>query len=189
MVEIQIKHKSRGISVDKFKAVETNIKNAFGEIKEEFSDHLKAINENTNEIQLNYEYLCEIENKVDKLTEKIDELSMFFKHMNPHFLAEKDSKMDNLELTEREREVFFALYSIEEEQGFASFEDISSRLNMPESFVQAYVSNLFEKGVPIIKNISGNSVTLTLEDGFKTRQRQENIVGISQLVSEKVMIR
>lgn len=187
MVEIRFKCKDRGVSVDKFKAVEAKIKKSFCAIKEEFSDHLKAINENTNEIQLNYEYLCEIENKVDKLAEKIEELTMFFKHMaGPQFSADRPS--DKIDLTEREREVFFALYSIAEEQGFASYSDISRRLGMPESFVKSYISNLFDKGIPVIKHFDGNKVTLTLEPEFRELQRRENIVGVSELVSEKVIL-
>ena len=38
-------------------------------IKEEFDEHLGSINENTNEIQANYEYLCNTDSKIDKLNE------------------------------------------------------------------------------------------------------------------------
>ena len=46
------------------------LKGVFSDVKEELEDHLTAINENTNEISANYEYLCEIDSKMDKLNER-----------------------------------------------------------------------------------------------------------------------
>ena len=39
-------------------------------IKEEMEDHLLAINENTNEISSQYEYICELENKVEEVKKR-----------------------------------------------------------------------------------------------------------------------
>ena len=44
----------------------------FVKIKQEFLEHLDSINQNTNEIQANYEYLKEFETKLEKLRERID---------------------------------------------------------------------------------------------------------------------
>jgi len=53
-----------------------NVKSAFKTIREEFEDHLDAINENTNEIQANYEHMCELESKVEKVNARLDEIQL-----------------------------------------------------------------------------------------------------------------
>ena len=50
--------------------VDKELKGAFLKIKKEFEEHLQAINENTNEIQSNYECLCEIEAKIDSAVDR-----------------------------------------------------------------------------------------------------------------------
>ncbi len=109
---------------------------------------------------------------------------MFIRHLNPHF--SDSSQSYNLgDINEKEREIFLALYAIEEEQGFVSYGDIARRMGIPESLVQAYITNLFEKGVPIIKRYLNGKATLTLEPSFKEIQRRQNIIGINEMISEK----
>ena len=61
---------------------EDKLKATFTKIKEEFEDHLDSINENTNEIHSNYEYLCELDSKIEKLNEKLEEIMMFMQHLS-----------------------------------------------------------------------------------------------------------
>lgn len=49
---------------------------SFSKIKEELEDHLLAINENTNEIASNYEYICMLESKIERLTQRVDVLQL-----------------------------------------------------------------------------------------------------------------
>ena len=51
-------------------------------IKRQFEEHLQAINENTNEIQSNYEYLSEMESKINKMAERIDQIQLFLQSNN-----------------------------------------------------------------------------------------------------------
>ena len=62
-------------------SVNAGLKDAFGKIKEEFEEHLQAINENADEIQLSYEYITQMETKVDKLTAKMEELQLMMRQM------------------------------------------------------------------------------------------------------------
>ncbi len=57
--------------------IEKNLKSSFSRIKSEFDEHREAINQNTNEIQHNYEFLCKLDSKIERLNERIDELTMF----------------------------------------------------------------------------------------------------------------
>ena len=50
---------------------------SFSKIKEELDVHLDSINENTNEINANFEHILKVEQKVDKLSEKFEEIHKF----------------------------------------------------------------------------------------------------------------
>lgn len=167
--------------------IQKQLKSAFSKVKEEFGDHLDAINENTNEIQANYEYLCEIDSKIDKLAERIEEISMLIQEKNTSML-DHNRTYSVLPLTSREQEVFLALYTLEEEKGAVSYLDIGRRLALTEALVCSYITNLIEKGVPIIKKYMNNSVYLNIDKTFKHIQAKENLLGINEAISEKVVL-
>ena len=75
--------------------LDKGIKTAFTQIYDEFEDHLHAINENTSEVQENYTYLCEMDNKIAKLNERIDEIH--------HMLAKLTGKKEIGRASCRER--------------------------------------------------------------------------------------
>ncbi len=147
----------------------------FTKIRHEFEEHLQAINENTNEIAANYEYISELEKKIDRLSERIDYLQM-------HFESDKLAKMDNFEvrkLNRREQEVFLVIYTLEEENGSVTYEDIARRLDLSEQLAGNYVTSLIEKGVPIIKRYLNSRPYLSLDPAFKTLQIKENVLQVS----------
>ncbi len=57
------------------------LKDAFGKVKEEFEEHLQAINENADEIQMAYESMSHLETKMDKLSGRVDELQLMMRQM------------------------------------------------------------------------------------------------------------
>ena len=61
----------------KFLRLNRTLKSEFSNIKNEMDEHLLAINENTNEISANYEYIHEIESKLDRICERLDKMQMF----------------------------------------------------------------------------------------------------------------
>lgn len=183
-----MKGKYLGVREDnatRFALIEKNIKLSFGKIKEEVSDHLDSINQNTNEIQSNYEYLCEIDSKIDKLSERIDELTMFFKQQQG--IVEEEHTFEVSPLTKKEKEVFLAMYTLEEDKGTVTYSDISRRIAVPTELVQAYVTNLIHKGVPIVKRYISNIAYLKLDDNFKVVQAKKNILGLDESVSENMI--
>ncbi len=155
------------------------------EIKEEFSDHLETINDNTNEIQANYEYLCDIESKIQKSNERMDELTMLMRQRDN--IESEIPIYDVAPLTKKEKEVFFALYTVEEEKGSATYHDIAKKVMMPVSLVQAYITNLIEKGIPVMKRYVNNAANLNLDSHFRALQTKENIVGISEMITENMV--
>jgi len=162
-----------------FSRLQKTLKNAFLKIKDEFDDHRETINQNTNEIQANYEYLCRIDSKIDKLNERIDEITLFLK-------PETERKRYNVSpLTRREKEVFLAVYASDEAVGYV---DIAKRTALTENLVICYISNLVTKGIPILKKYTNDSVKLSIDNEFKEYQMKENIIGIDEDLSQNIVM-
>jgi len=165
-------------------AVKEKLTRSFEQIEEQFEDHLEAINENTNEIQSNFEYICELDRKIDKLGEKIDQLAMLMRRQ-----AGEDSGAKKFEirpLTKKEKEVFYALYVLTEGRKFTTYREISKRVCYSESLVSSYITSLIEKGVPVIKKYANRTAYLSLGTEFREVQAKENIAGVNTLLTNWV---
>jgi hypothetical protein len=148
---------------------------ALQSVKGQFEEHLDAINENTNEIQSNFEYLCMLDKKIDKLTEKMEEFTMLLK--KEQGIVDKEFKF--LPLTKKEKDVFFALYVLCQEKEFVCYKDLSRHLCESEGLVSSYITNLVEKGIPIHKKYAGKVALLSLDQEFRQQQAKKNIVGLN----------
>ncbi len=142
-------------------------------IKEELDDHREAINENTNEIQANYELVAELSKKVDRLSQRLDELYLLVRGNK-----DNSSKFMIAPLTEKEKEAFQALYVLSEDSS-VTYRQLSRRLIVTENLVASYMTNLIEKGVPVIKKYYSGKVFLSLDHEFRQVQTKNNIVGLS----------
>lgn len=155
-----------------------NLKSEFTNIRQEFEEHLQAINENTNEISANYEYICEIEKKLGKLSERVDNIQMYLESRSDISIAGRYN-IEVQRLNRREQEVFLVIYTLEEEKGSVTYGDIANRLGMSEQLAGNYVTSLIEKGVPISKRYINSKPYLKLDPDFKTLQTKENILQLS----------
>ncbi|MCB9361831.1 hypothetical protein H6504_00205 [Candidatus Woesearchaeota archaeon] len=167
---------------------EEKLKKAFESIKDEFSDHLEAINANTNEIQSNYEQLCDLDIKIEKLNERIDEVQLMLSQL----ISEREIRVTHRteeyhigRLTKREKEIFLLIYELEE-KGQTTYEELAKKGGYTSSLMMAYVANLVAKGIPIQKRYVNNTAMLSLEPKFKEYQTKHNIVDINAEISEKV---
>lgn len=167
----------RGVNLN-LDRLNKSLRHEFTEIKHNFEEHLQAINENTNEISANYEYICEIESKLDRLNERIDQIHMYLESQAGVSVAKK-SYFDVKRLNRREQEVFLVIYTLEEEKGSVTYEDIAKRLGISEQLAGNYVTSIIEKGVPIIKRYINSKPHLRLDPEFKTLQAKENILQLS----------
>ena len=151
---------------------------AFSEIKDKFDDHLTSINENTNEIQANYEYLCEIDAKLEKVNERLDQLTMFLKK---HGLKVEEKPEFNIpNLTKREQEVFLVLYTLDGTKDLISYQDVARRTGLTEELAMGYIDNMIRKGVPINRKHSHHKTYLKLNPYFRTLQAKQNILKLDQ---------
>ncbi len=149
-------------------------------IREEFDDHRESINDSTNEIEANYELLCKLDAKVDRLQEQVEKfhlsLSRFLGDSSQHLSA---LSISSIELDEREKEVFLVLYTASNQKPL-SYREIAAATRESEFLVRGYVTNIVEKGVPIVKRYINDVAYISLDHAFKDRQAKENIVKLSQ---------
>jgi len=175
---VLLTEKKRGLYSELFKETNTELHDAFSQIKDEFEDHLVAINENTKEIQANYELISEIDQKLNKLAERMDKIEMFLQ--KDGMKIEEKPNFKPVRLSKREQEIFLILYTLEELKGSVKYTDIAKRVCLTDDIVASYVSNMIRKGVPIRKKYITNEAHLSLNPQFKALQAKENILQIEQ---------
>ena len=154
-------------------------------IKKQLGEHLKDINENSNEIQSNYEFLSVLESKIDKLTERVDQMQ-FFLQCNSNFIADKTNSFEISPLTRKEQYVFLVLYALDDEKNAVSYADIAKKTGFTESLVRDYMTSIIAKGVPITKRYINNKAYLKLNKEFKRLQAKENILCIDTAQKELI---
>jgi len=148
-------------------------------LSEELDDHRQAINENTNEIASNYEFLCKLDTKLEALSKRVEELAGLIEN-KPKPGEEKAPEVIVTPLTNREKEVFRALYRICEETGsYATYKDLAANLRISEQLVSSYIANFIAKGIQIKKRYFGNIVRIGIDAAFRHLQAKRNIVGLN----------
>lgn len=165
------------ITLDKFTEIK-EIKHTFSEsltaIKEELDQHLDSINQNSVEIQSNYDYIEEINKKVEKLESRIDDLCLLFeKGVNRG--TPKPLSTHQFSLTNHEKEIFLALYTSQEP---LSYEEIALRTSLPPYLVEELISSLKLKKIPLIERNFANKSFLMIDENFKEEQSKLNIVNM-----------
>ncbi len=172
----------RGISTE-ISRLKKAIKAELTKIRQESEEHLQAINENTNEISANYEYISELESKLEKVSERVDQLQLSLQGSSKTTLLTRTNptrdKFSVKKLNRREQDVFLVIYTLEEEKGSLTYGDIAKKLNISIQLAGEYVTSLIEKGVPIIKRYMNSKPYLKLDPEFKTLQTKENILQLS----------
>jgi len=139
----------------------------FEQIRQVLEEHLNTINDNTAEIQALFDYLRELEIKVERLSQRLDVVQLSDKVPAPLTLAP---------LNHTERNVFLILYT--EEQPLNNCE-IASRARLSASLVPECLSSLVYKGIPLQRSFVNDQLFWKLNPLFKERQAKENIINLS----------
>ncbi len=159
-------------------ALKHQLKRAFSKIKEELAHHLESINENTSEIQANYEYTAELDARIDKLSSRLEHIEIFLKKLDDSFkIAEEIEGYTIQPLSVNEKRIFTVIYS---SQKALSYAEIAQALSLSESLVRSYLTNIISKGIPIVKKYVSGKPVIYLDEEFKKLQQDQNIVKLSQ---------
>jgi biotin operon repressor len=146
-------------------------------LREELDDHREAINENTNELQTNHEYIRTVENKLDKLQVRLEELFLVVTGVST------EQKIEIQPLTKKEQEVFQALYLVGEGVPFVSYKQLARKLGWSEALISGFITNLVEKGVPVMKKYDAGQAFVQLEQKFRQKQAKDVVIGLNSLLS------
>ncbi len=145
--------------------MQTKLPEEFERIQQQLDEHLSTINENTFEVQALFDYLRELDAKMEKISQRLDALQL----AQPQF-------PDLVALTQAEQQVFLALYT---EETPLCFQEIAVKAKVPFSLVQEILSRLTEKGIPLLRSYYGAKLFLKLDPRFKELQAKEGIVHLS----------
>ena len=144
------------------------MKHDFKEVRDALEEHLTAINENTSEIQAMFDYLKEMEIKIDKLSQRLDNMQLNLGHpLEKPFVKPLD---------QLEKNVFLVLYT---EEMPLSYEEISTKGRVALSSVPDCVSSLIDKGVPLLRSMVNGQLFFKISPSFKELQAKENLVNLS----------
>jgi len=156
---------------NELKSVNAGVSMAFSKVKEELSEHLDTINQNTSEFESVHQRITTLEVMFEKLVERVDELTM---KSHPETFSEKDF---DLSLSLREQEMFVILYTSTNE---LSAIQIAKYLGLTEELVHTYIYKLISKGIPVIKRfIDENVLKYSLDKVFKDLQARKNLIAIN----------
>lgn len=170
-------------TLDKFtaiKKIEETFTVSLESVKEELDQHLDSINQNSVEIQSNYDFLDEINAKVNKLESRLDELTLLLKANleKPSIEVHKEQ----MPLTFEEKEVFMALYTSDEP---LTYHEIASRSEIPEYLVEDLVTSIKVKQIPVIKKSFAGKILVILDEDFKIAQTKHNIINVNKGILSK----
>ncbi|MBC8494602.1 hypothetical protein H8D36_00445 [archaeon] len=164
-----------GCFVKELAVLKSNLTGIFKSVKDELDIHLDSINQNTNEIQSNYETISQMEVKIDKLTEKIDEMQM---QLNPNAYM---YNVDNVVLSMREQELFLGIYT---EEDRISMPGLSRKLGLTLPMCEALINSIKIKGVPIVRQLVNEVMHVSLDYTFKDLQARKNLLKIDATVTQ-----
>ncbi|HHE67656.1 MAG TPA: hypothetical protein ENL33_01150, partial [Candidatus Parcubacteria bacterium] len=137
------------------------IKRGFLLVRQTLSEHLSAINENTSELQSFFDYLQEIDQKIEKLSQRIDQIQLQNQKEKPYIAP----------LNATEKKIFLALYT--EEKPLNCLE-ISQKASVPLPIVREYLTSLSQKGIPLARSFFSNQTFYQIDPGFKEWQAKNN---------------
>jgi len=153
-------------------SLKEQIKSAFKTVQEEFEDHLDAINENTHELQHQHDAISQLNRKISKLNERMDELQLMVKQV---YIDKRD-----ISLNFDEQKIFILLYT--HENGFLSFDEIVAKTNFSPDYCRGLVNTMLDKGVGLIREIMDGKLFFKLNPHFRAMQAKENVVDIEPAV-------
>ncbi|MBW2971762.1 hypothetical protein KY359_01875 [Candidatus Woesearchaeota archaeon] len=144
-------------------------------IRQDLEEHFEAINANTNEQEIQNSFICEIDNRLNKVEEKVDELHFLLKQL---VLRAKLS----VELSKDEQRVFLILYTHEK---FMKPDEIGLKAFLEKELVEEALTSMMDKGLPFEREILDGAVYFRMNKDFKLRQAKESIIKIDADVTSQ----
>lgn len=152
-------------------------KNEIESMRDELEDHLSSINENTSEIETNYSYLMDIDQRLALLEKKVNGIFDMLAE-----ITRQNVKLSNVKIRiiESEQDLFMVFYTADKALDYAF---LCEKLNKSESYVRNCLNNLITKGVPIKRVNIKHKAYFLLDAAFKELQTKKNILNLSKTLT------
>ncbi|MDO8642147.1 MAG: hypothetical protein Q7R76_00950 [Candidatus Woesearchaeota archaeon] len=144
-------------------------------LKEECEDHLDAINQNTEEIGEVQTSVAVVEEKIEKLNARIDNIHMMF---NQLLWQTKIS----IELDTNEQILFQLLCGYND---FVTDTFVTEKTQLNETIMRETITSLIDKGIPVVMKAVGGRVFLRLDAEFRKLQRKNKMVKVNAAVCRR----
>ena len=155
--------------------MDTAIRAAFSKVKEEFEEHLTAINENTDEINNVHDHLGELDGKIEKLNARIDTIHMMFQQLIVQTRV-------SVELSPNEQRIFALLCA----HPYVSITDTGIKATMSQEEAEDALTSLADKGIPIVRKMKDGETYLKLDDEFRKLQEKQRIVKVNPAILQQM---
>lgn len=144
-----------------------SLKSSFATVKEEFEDHLQAINENTDELNAQVNLISMLESKIDKLNEKYEAILLNFEKM----------QKKNIEISILEQRIFLVFYTAADNLPF-TIGDLARKTNLNELMIRKAITSMKEKGIMLSERVIEGLTYFYLDFEFKQKQIKENLISL-----------
>ncbi len=151
------------------------LKGSVGSIREELDEHMQSINGNTEEIDVQNHFICELDNRMTKIEERMDEVQFLLRQLVTKARL-------SVELTKDEQRVFLILYTHEK---FMKAERVADKSYLSQQTVADCLTSMMDKGLPIEREVLEGEVYVRMNDDFKLRQAKEQIIRIDPDVTSQ----
>lgn len=82
-------------------------------------------------------------------------------------------------LSNQEFLVFLTIYHLEDEHGRATYHDIAAKTSLTSGCIRGYVSNLLQKGAPIVKTkLKNRLICLTIDNSFRMLDLKDKLLNL-----------
>ncbi|MFH1133306.1 MAG: hypothetical protein V1735_02370 [Nanoarchaeota archaeon] len=154
------------------------IAGAFSKVKEELDDHRESINQNGFELHHMEEFLSEIDQKLEKLRSRIDNIELA--------LEQQDILQAQVqpEFSERERQLLLMLYANEEKH--LKLSQIARRLSTTVAMLKLHVQHIQGKGIPLMQEVRDDSIYLWLDSSFRDKQAKLNVLRLNKKMAQSL---
>ena len=163
--------------MSEFSDLKRTLDSSVRKINEELQDHLQSINDNTNEIQANYEHSFRLDERLKKIQKRLDRIEAIMSKFAG--ISVEAEETPGIELNDYEKKIFLILYTASERKP-VSYDQIAQWLGGDELLIRGHVTNMLEKGLPVHKRHSDGCVYLSLDREFREKQAKHNVLRISQ---------
>jgi hypothetical protein len=173
---VTVLFKPRGNREDNFSFEELNqLKCDLTKLQDDIDDHFESINGNTREIEIQNNFICEIDNRMTKLEEKMDDIHFLLKQMVNR------AKL-SVELSKDEQRVFLILYTHDK---FVKTSKICEKAFMDKEIVDDALAAIIDKGVPIERDILCGEACYRMDNEFRLRQAKDEVIQIDPEVTSQ----